>query len=251
MRKGVPCFIAPQPDDEALDALQMCARAIAAPLVIGDKDWRVEPRQNGFRFTSAAHTMDLATPALLGSHQFRNAGLAIAALLGSKIQLPANAFAKGLQTVQWPARLQPLNTGALAQLIPAPWALWLDGGHNDSAGEVLAEQAKKWRDEDGQNPRALHLICGMMATKNPVEFLAPLAPFAASLHAVEIPNEGKSFLPDALCVEAHKAGIKNGAPSSNIQSAIKEIIKNSHQPARILICGSLYLAGEVLKENSS
>jgi len=249
MRKDVPCFAAPQPDTESIDVLRRHAAAVGASFAIGGKDWHIDPLENGFRFSDSSHVLNLPTPALPGAHQLKNAGLAIASLLGSKTRIENTAFAKGLQTVTWPARLQQLKNGLLAGLLPPGWELWLDGGHNDSAGEVLAEQAIAWQQEDGKKPRALHLIAGMIKTKIPQEFLTPLAPHVASLHAVVIPHEEKSFSADEFFIEARKAGIQNAAASPGIHEALQTLKNKFKQPARILICGSLYLAGEVLKEN--
>jgi dihydrofolate synthase/folylpolyglutamate synthase len=157
-----------------------------------------------------------------------------------------NAISTGLQTVQWPARLQRLSNGALSKQVPPGWELWLDGGHNDSAGLALARQAKTWRAQDA---KALYLVCGMLSSKDPRAFLAPLAPYAAGLLAVAIPNE-TSYAAEDLSAAAREAGIENAEASLGLVESLKAIVAASSAPGRILICGSLYLAGRVLKEEA-
>src|SRR5262249_32807606 len=126
--------------------------------------------------------------------------------------------------------------------------LWLDGGHNDSAGEALAKQAFAWKSPHGP---VLHVICGMLTTKKPVEFLKPMAPHIASFTAVPVPNEAASFTPEDLVEQAKAAGIQKTATAPDVETAIRTLIGSSRQALRILICGSLYLAGEVLKRNAA
>lgn len=246
MHEGVPCFAAAQPNDDALDVLEQQAEKIHAPLFVANKDWQITKTENGFRYQDKKCSFDLPQPALRGEHQYHNAGLAIAALLHHS-PLNEKILSDGLQNVEWPARLQQLTRGSLADMMPHDYELWLDGGHNDSAGEVLAEQAKKWLVEDA---KPLHLICGMLTTKKPSEFLGPLQPYVIGISCVPIPNEAASFIPENLADVAHAAGIQNTETASDVFSAIKKIIATTSQPVRILICGSLYLAGDVLHQNA-
>ena len=246
MRAGVPCFAAAQPDAHAFETLQSEAKKIGAPLSVADRDWKIGINDAGFQYTDARHSLSLPKPALQGEHQFANAGLAIAALLGTHTKISETDMAKGLRSVEWPARLQHIQTGRLARLLPQTSELWLDGGHNDSAGAALSKQAEIWA-KDG---RPLHLVCGMLTTKKPAEFLAPLAPFAASFTAVPIPDDPTSFMADDLAKEAARVGIQNTQPANNAEEALRKILSVSQTPSRILICGSLYLAGEVLKVNA-
>lgn len=248
MRMGVPCFAAAQPDSAALQTLRDAAQKIQTSLLIAGENWRVEKMPHGFRYSDDDHTLDLPIPALLGEHQFGNAGLALAALIKSHISgLNPETITKGLVTVEWPARLQRLTKGALATLVPAASELWLDGGHNDSAGEVLAQQAEAWRSKDNL---PLYLICGMLTTKHPAEFLTPLRPYVSSFQAVPIPDEPATFTAEALAEVARESGVQNAKPTSSIEQAIINLAQSSNQPLRILICGSLYLAGYVLRQNS-
>jgi dihydrofolate synthase/folylpolyglutamate synthase len=248
MRKGIACFSAPQPDAEAHDVLHEAALSSCAPLFMGGEDWHIEIRGDGFRFKSAQSEMDLPPPALAGEHQFWNAGLAVAALSVLSRPLPRKSIARGLLSVEWPARLQKIEQGALYECLPEGWELWLDGGHNDSAGTALAAQAKSWREQNRGAPRPLHLICGMLASKSPREFLTPLAPYTAGLQTVTMQNEAASFTADALAAEARAAGIKNAVPSPGLAQALNSFA-GTNACGRILVCGSLYLAGEFLRLN--
>ncbi len=249
MRPHIPCFSALQPDPEALTALYTAAADKQTPLIVGGKDWRVTPSEEGFHYADSHLTVDLPAPRLIGAHQFLNAGLAIAALSVLPNIRTTEIISKGLLNVEWPARLQKFEQGYLSQFFPKTWELWLDGGHNDSAGEVLAEQAKAWRKQDGGYPRPLLLICGMLTTKNAQEFLSHLTPYINHICTLAIPNEELSFTAENLRDEALRAGIARVETASNLVGALQSFAEIGHASARILICGSLYLAGDVLKQN--
>lgn len=246
LKPGVPAVLAPQPAAEAAATLVRRAAAVGAPVA----SWRVEPRADGggFRFESARRARDLPPPGLVGSHQTINAGLAVSCLdhlPGPAV--PDAAVAHGLSTVEWPARLQPLRHGPLVDRLPAGWELWLDGGHNDSAGEVLGVQASAWASETP--PLALALVFGMLATKQPVDFLKPLSPLVRRLRAVSVPGEEASLSAEAAAAAARRAGIADALPMASVQAAVDALILAGDRPTRILICGSLYLAGTVLARN--
>jgi dihydrofolate synthase/folylpolyglutamate synthase len=155
------------------------------------------------------------------------------------VGVPGAAIAAGVARVDWPARLQRL-TGRLAAMLPPDWELWLDGGHNPGAGQALAEHARAWSD------RPLHLVVGMKRSKDVTEFLRPLLPLAASLWAVAEPGQ---YL--ALPVEAVIAASGGAArPGPTVAEALARLVTPTG-PARVLICGSLYLAGEVLKADAA
>ena len=234
LKPGVPCATGLQ-DPEAFAAIEARAREIGATLRVRNRDWHVSATPSGLRYEDAGGTLDLPAPALRGTHQHDNAGIAIAALRATKLGLPAAAFA-GIAHAEWPARMQRL-TGRLAEGLPPGWELWLDGGHNPGAGEALAQFLPAWSD------RPLHLIVGMKQTKDPAGFLAPLLPLAASLFAVAEPGQHL-----ALPVEAIMTASQGRArPGPTVEGALDALRKADGPPARVLICGSLYLAGEVLK----
>ena len=248
MRSGVPCFVAAQPDLLAIQTLRDRASTLKTPLSVGGTDWIVKETAEGFHFSDATRAYDLPAPALLGAHQYQNAGLAIAALAALPQALPEAAIRQGLQKVEWPARLQRLTKGSLIPLLPKGSELWLDGGHNDSAGEVLAAQIQRWQREDGAKPKPLFVILGMLTTKRPDEFLTCFGKYVAQLRTVAIQDEPLSFTASALAEEALKTGITQVKAIHTIQDALIDLgrITCLATPPRILICGSLYLAGKVL-----
>ena len=186
---------------------------------------------------------DLPLPALAGRHQIDNAGLAVACALALGDLAPdAQALARGLRTVEWPGRLQRLTRGPLVALLPATCELWLDGGHNPAAGEALAASLNR------DDPRPLHLVVGMLNTKDEAGFLRPLSTLARSMHTVPVPGEPASRDPVEAAAEAMRLGIP-ATPARDLPEALRAIAAAEPGPARVLICGSLYLAGHVLRDH--
>ena len=245
LKPGVPAVIGPQPDDAA-GVIEARAAAIGAPLYRWQKEWRCDPQPppaaGGMRYEGGRWRLDLPLPALAGLHQTANAGTAIACLEQlSGFSLPASAISDGLRHIDWPARLQRLTRGPLVAMLPAGSELWLDGGHNPAAGEALGETATGWAD------RPLDLIVGMLNTKDAAGFLAPLTPHARTLHAVTIPGEENPHPAGQIVAAAHSIGIP-AQESASVEAALRDIIRSA-EPGRVLICGSLHLAGVVLAEN--
>ncbi len=198
-----------------------------------------------FFFETGGARRRYPAPVLRGAHQIENAGLALAcAALLDGFGLDAAACAAGLAGAEWPGRLQRLTLGPLPELLPGDWELWLDGGHNAAAGAALARELTDWAE---WRERPLHLVYGMLDTKAAQGFLRPLAPRAETLHAVVIPGEAASLSAEEAAREARQAGFQAQA-SESVTAALRTIAKD-RAPGRILICGSLYLAGQVLAEN--
>jgi dihydrofolate synthase / folylpolyglutamate synthase len=241
LKPGSPAIIGPQPP-EAAAVFAARAAAVAAPLYRFGTEWRCEASGGGMQYEGPRWQLDLPLPSLLGAHQIINAGTAIACLEQlSGVPLSHDAVAEGLRHIEWPARLQHLTKGPLVAALPAGWELWLDGGHNPGAGEVLAAAAANWRD------RPLDLIVGMLNTKDAAGFLAPLAAHARALYAVTIPGEENPLPAAATAAAAHSVGLAaHEAPS--VAVALNAITAD-RTPARVLICGSLHLTGVVLAEN--
>ncbi len=169
LKPGVTAVIAPQPD-EAAAVIESRAVSVAAPLYRARHEWRCETSGAGMRYEGERWKLQLPLPSLIGAHQVVNAGVAIACLERlSGFDIPAEAITEGLRHIDWPARLQLLRRGPLVEAVPRDWELWLDGGHNPSAGEVLGAVAAGWHD------RPLYLVVGMMNTKDAAGFIAPLA----------------------------------------------------------------------------
>ncbi|MDD3183571.1 MAG: Mur ligase family protein [Alphaproteobacteria bacterium] len=250
MRAGVPCFVTAQPSSEAQATLRQESMRIGAPLSVGDSDWRIEAQPNGtYTFISPTRTItDLPRPALVGAHQLCNAGLAIAASAALPFPLSDEAIRQAMTTVSWPGRLQHLTHGPLVDLLPQGCELWLDGGHNDSAGEALAAQMQTWQVQDHL---PLNIIYGMLSTKKPEEFLTPIAPYIHQARTLTIRGEVPGFTAEALTDHVRTASIKNVAACTSIQDAIQELSHSSTTPSRTLICGSLVLVGEAIRMNVS
>jgi dihydrofolate synthase/folylpolyglutamate synthase len=241
-KPGAPAVLAPQPE-EAEAVLERRARELAATLHRAGREWTIRPTPEGMRFEGRRWRFDLPRPALYGAHQIVNAGTAVACLeMLDALPVTEAHIRRAMTTVEWPARLQRLKRGPLVDLLPRDWELWLDGGHNAGCGEVLAEVARGWRD------RPLHLVYGMLNTKEPKGFLQPLAPLVADLKAVAIPGAQASLPAEQSAANARACGIA-AEPVPDLPAAVKAIVTAAKGPARVLICGSLYLAGVVLSEN--
>jgi dihydrofolate synthase/folylpolyglutamate synthase len=234
MKPGVPLATGAQPD-EVTAVLDAEAERIGLPMLKRGRDWSIEPTANGLRFNDRTGGLDLPFPALAGPFQIDNAGIAVSAIRASGLGVSNAAIARGIAAAEWPARMQRLR-GSLASDLPPTWELWLDGGHNPGAGTALAEHLMSWRD------RPIHIVVGMKQAKDSAEFLRPLIPLAASLWAVAEPEQ-HSALPVAAIVAA-SGGVARPGPL--VTDALRQLPRGDG-PARVLICGSLYLAGEVLK----
>lgn len=239
IKRGVPCVVGPQHED-ALDVIERQAARMGAPIHAYGQHWHVSTERDRLVFQDETGLLDLPLPILRGIHQLMNAGAAIATLrlLGKDEATCETAMTK----TEWPARMQRLTTGPLVELA-APAELWLDGGHNPAAGHALAATLKQLPS------KPTHLICGMLNTKDISGYLAPLAPVSESLTALSIPGETNTIPASDTAAIARKVGMRaDTAPS--LQDAIRAIIAEAPQ-SRILICGSLYLAGHVLRESAT
>ena len=238
MKPGVPVVTGHQ-DPGVLAVLTQMASAIGAPLWARDRDWIAARSGAGWRYADPAGGLDLPRPGLLGPYQYDNAGIAVATLRAAGLAVPDRAMAEGIAGAVWPARMQRL-TGRLAALLPPDWELWLDGGHNPGAGAALAEHLAGWSD------RPVHLGVGMKQAKDSAEFLRPLLPLAASVWAVAEPGQHLALPVEAIV--AASGGVAR--PGPEVAAALAQLDRQAG-PARVLICGSLYLAGEVLKTDAA
>ena len=247
IKQDVPAVVGPQPA-EASAVFETKAKELGAPLCRYGHEWQVEIAGDGILFSDRAGKRRLARPALPGDHQIPNAGAALATLpFLAGFTIDERAQAVGLKHVEWPARLQRLRRGPLVKKLPKGWELWLDGGHNAAAGEVLADFARHWR-RGVENHQPLHLVFGMLNTKEPVAFLKPLAPFTKDLQAVRIEGDHASLPAEEAAAAARAAGTE-ARTAESLGVAVDRIVASASRPGRILICGSLYLAGVVLADN--
>jgi dihydrofolate synthase/folylpolyglutamate synthase len=246
LKKRVPAAIAPQPQ-AAMDVIETVAAKVRAPLMTAGEHWVVSEERGRLVYQDDHGLLDLPAPKLLGRHQFINAGVAIAALRGAGMALPSKACEAGLLKADWPARMQRLQ-GRLAAIAPAGSELWLDGGHNPDGGHALAAALG---DLEERVPRPLIVIAGMLQTKDAGGFLRNFAGLTRLLFAVPIPNQARSLSAEELCSAAMRIGIP-AREAASVEAALAAIGTLSLDPApRIVIAGSLYLAGEVLKANGT
>jgi len=244
IKSGVPAIVAVQPVDAAT-VIERRAAELRAPLFRAGREWRVEPRPDGFRYIGRT-TLDLPLPALHGPHQIDNAGLAIAAVEQlTALRIGPGDIAEGLRRVEWPARLQRLTRGPLVALLPPGAELHLDGGHNESGGSALAAWAATLQDG-----KALDIVIAMRSTKAADTFLARLAPRVRRLRSLSYPGETGWLPGDTVADLARRAGIADATTATDPQAAVAELVARSPTPPRILICGSLYFAGHILAENN-
>ncbi len=237
IKRGVPCVVGPQAD-EAMDVIEEVADLHGAPLLAHGQQWHVSAERGRMIYQDESGLLDLPLPNLPGAHQIENAGAALAAL--RHLAMGEVAADAAVARAEWPARMQRLDRGALADAAPHA-ELWLDGGHNASAGEALGRHLASLPS------RPTHLICGMLNTKDIAGYLLPLAAQASSLTALSIPGEANTLPAEVTAAAASAAGMEaHVAP--DLRSALDRIIADE-PGARVLICGSLYLAGHVLREN--
>jgi dihydrofolate synthase/folylpolyglutamate synthase len=247
VKRGVPVVVAPQPS-EAMDEIVRAAARARAPIMAAGEQWVVSEEPGRIVYQDEAGLLDLSPPRLYGRHQLINAGTAIAALRAAGLKLPASAYDTGLVKAEWPARMQRLAQGALAALIPAGSELWLDGGHNPDGGRAIAAALA---DLEERVPRPLVLIVGMLASKDHASFLRNFAGLAHRLYAIAIPQQDKTLPPNVISNAAEGVGIASES-AQGIEDAIARASALGLDPApRILVTGSLYLAGEVLRTNGT
>ena len=248
LKHAMPAVIGRQREVSA-QVIAAEAASLAAPLFRLGREWQVTPTAAGFRYESDLLGLDLPPPALAGAHQLDNAATAIACverLRAAGFSIDDQAVRRGLAEVEWPARLQKLNRGPLAEALPAGCELWLDGGHNEDCGFALARMASDWATEPA--PLPLYLVFGMLTSKDASGFLRPLARHAVAARAVPFPEGHSAYSPPEACAKAAEVGL-DCTPASDIAAALEDLFATQPAPMRILICGSLYLAGQVLERN--
>jgi len=248
IKEGVPVIAGPQQRD-VLSVIERQAARLGAPVRIAGEEWTASEERGRLVFQDEDRLLDLPAPKLHGRHQFDNAGLAVAALRAvPQLKLTDAAFEKGVVNAEWPARMQRLSHGRLPALAPPGSELWLDGGHNPDGGRVIAAAIA---DLEERVPRPLVLIAGMLANKDCEGFLRNFAGLARRIIAVPIPNQKNGLPPDVIADTARAVGIPSTSRDS-IEAALEAVRKlDLEPPPRILITGSLYLAGAVLAANGT
>ncbi len=245
LKRGSIGIVAPQ-NEHAMAMIALEAEAAGAQLFRHGEDWMVSAERGRLVYQDDNGLLDLPLPRLIGNHQVVNAGTAIATLRASGIGTADKDIGAGLTNAQWPARLQNVGSGPLTSKLPAGAEIWIDGGHNPSAGIALAETMG---DLEERNPRPLVLIVGLMTTKDPAGFFAPFAGIARQALTVPVPDTESGYAPDDLAAAAMSVDLPARAMES-FEAACAEVTRQDAGPApRVLICGSLYLAGAVLRDN--
>ena len=237
IKRGIPVILGPQ-TEEGLQVMETTAARLGAPILAHGQHWQVWEERGRLIYQDETGLLDLPLPNLPGPHQIQNAGAAITALrfLGHD----EAACEAAVTRAEWPARMQRLRHGPLTDLAPHA-ELWLDGGHNPAGGEAVAATLARMPSRD------THLICGMLNTKDVTGYMRPLAPHVARLHAVSIPGEKNTLPAEATRDAAQDVGI-TATTAQSVAEAVTAITAGTPD-ARILICGSLYLAGAILREN--
>jgi dihydrofolate synthase / folylpolyglutamate synthase len=248
IKRNVPVICAEQPP-EAMTTIEQYAKRMHAPLLSAGREWHVNVERGRLVYQDDRGLMDLAAPRLFGRHQFDNAGLAIATLRAQKLfKIDPAAFEAGIVSAEWPARMQRLTSGALVDQAPPGCEVWLDGGHNAEGGRVVAAALG---DLEERVSRPLVVIVGMMANKDARAFLANFAGLTRHIIAVPIPDRGNAMPPDRLADAARALGMRVET-SGSVEAALRSLARLAYEvPPRILITGSLYLAGHVLSANGT
>jgi dihydrofolate synthase / folylpolyglutamate synthase len=248
IKRQVPVICAEQ-FPEAIAVIEAQAERMRAPLHAAGQQWHVSVECGRLVYQDDHGLMDLAAPKLFGRHQFDNAGLAIATLRAQSLfEIGTAAFEAGIVNAEWPARMQRLASGALLAQVPPGCEIWLDGGHNAEGGRVVAAALG---DLEERVSRPLVVIVGMMANKDAAAFLANFAGLTRHIIAVQIPDRDNAMPPDRLADAARALGMRVEI-SGSIEAALCSLARLAYEvPPRILITGSLYLAGHVLAANGT
>nr|PZN81881.1 MAG: bifunctional folylpolyglutamate synthase/dihydrofolate synthase [Pseudomonadota bacterium] len=245
LKQDVPAVISQQ-EDEALEVIVAHATRVGAPLLVWGRDFDAYEQHGRLVVQKEDELLDLPKPSLIGRHQIVNAGTAVAAALAlRRFGLNEQTIGRGLTEVEWPARMQRLKFGPLTEIADSTTEIWLDGGHNPAGAQAIAQTLA---DLEERSSRPVHLVVGMMGQKDAAGFLSAFRGLVRGIVTVPIPGAHEApFDPEALAALARNLGF-DAASAANTSEAIRLIEANNVEPKRILICGSLYLAGHVLAE---
>jgi len=246
-KRGAPAIIARQ-DEAALAVLERAARKTGAPPSISGEQWHAHEENGRLVYSDEQGLLDLPCPRLFGRHQIENAGTAVATLRAlPSLAISSEAIEAGVQKADWPARMQNLSGGKLAAILPAGSELWLDGGHNAAGADAVSAAVGEMEE---RVPRPLVLIAGMLTTKSAEDFLARFSGIARYVFGVSPPGEA-SRPASEIVAAAKNAGISGEETSGFLDALARVKTLDLAQPPRVLITGSLYLAGEVLAANET
>ena len=238
LKPGVPCIVTRQVP-EAMQAIESIASGKGAPLLVQDRDWSVSSDRGNLVFTCGRHRLDLPRPNLVGAHQIENAGAAIMALM--HLGYGKEEAQMAVSRADWPGRMQKLTSGPIVEAAKSS-EIWLDGGHNPAAGAALARTLL------GMPARTTRLICGMLENKDIRGFLLSLRAVSNRLYGVPIPGQDAALPARSVAQAASEVGFAAEAEET-VLDAVRRISSEFPPGGRILVCGSLYLAGQLLSEN--
>lgn len=243
LKRGARAVIARQPE-EAMAVIEAEAQGLDVMPFVAGQDFDGFVQRGRLVYQDDTGLLDLPLPALYGAHQIDNAALAVAAIRHLDLPVAEADIAQGLRSAVWPARLTPLR-GALTAHISEGQELWLDGGHNAAGAQALAAALDEM---NRQRPAPLVLICGMMASKDAARFFAAFSGKAQQVFAVPIPGESGALKAGELAPHARAQGL-----DVTIARSVPDALSRAAEVpgARIVICGSLYLAGSVLAQNKT
>jgi dihydrofolate synthase/folylpolyglutamate synthase len=250
IKGGCPVVVGRQDEPAALDVIMARARKTNSQISIYGQDYLGFEERGRFIYQDEDGLLDLPVPGLPGRHQFANAAAAIRAVKTAGFPVSQESASLAMKNVSWPARLQRLKTGNLVGSAPAGAEIWLDGGHNPHGGRAIAEAMAGFEERD---PRPLFLITGMINTKDPKGYFEAFKGLARQVFTVAIRNSDAGLDPVALAYDAVDAGIP-AEPAASVRDGlarISSLAKGFEKPPRILICGSLYFAGDVLDDNGT
>lgn len=250
IKRGAPVVIGAQEHDAARDVLVDTAERLGCPLLVYGQDFIAYEENGRMIYQDEGGLLDLTPPRLVGRHQFANAATAIAAAKAAGFDGSLRVADRAMKKVEWSGRMQKLTDGDLVDLAPAGSEIWLDGGHNPGAGAVIAEAMAE---QEEKRPRPLFLIAGMINTKDQSGYFAAFKGMARHVFTVPVAHSDAGVPNDELAARAMEAGL-SAEPVSSVESALRLLAdtwNGLEVPPRILICGSLYLAGEVLEKNGT
>ncbi|WP_019220909.1 bifunctional folylpolyglutamate synthase/dihydrofolate synthase [Bartonella senegalensis] len=246
IKQGVPVVIGKQDHDETLSTLITLADKNKAPYSLFDQDYQSYTEHGRMVFQNNQGLMDLPLPNLIGAHQIANAGASLEAVYQAGFRLSEQVISKALQNIYWPARMQHLTHGNLINQMSPSIDLWLDGGHNPAAAKIVAAELTKWKQK---SKRPILMIVGMLNTKDAVGYFRPLAHLVDTVYTVPLIDNNAGICPMILAESARKVGLLAN-PQAHFQEALQRI-NTEYKEAIVLIGGSLYLAGDILRDNKT
>ena len=252
LKRGTPCVVGRQ-HVEALDRIRDSARKLGAPLIEHGQDWDAYEQHGRLVYQDESGLLDLPLPSLAGRHQIDNAGLAVAAAMHLGALRPGDkALSRGLTQTTWPGRLQMLSSQGLAAVLPSGSELWVDGGHNAAAAAVIAQAVAEMEE---RSAKPLHLVLGMLKSKRLDAYLKPFAGLARSVTGIVPPDVSRAYAPPYGAAEIAEAAQQLGVfaqPAACLEDGLAAIaVRANAKPVRVLVCGSLHLAGSCLAADAA